>query len=192
MIKKVLLGIIAIFIFVFTFANIAEAASTNTSAKKVTPPWDKKIIKVYVPQDTNAAAMKNAFGKWQTVSSGKIQFQYVPKDKADITVEFTDKAEGLESKLGGYSVGSTDGKKKATIKIASKSPAAKKYSKNYMYITMLHQVGHVLGLPDNSTKPTSIMYMPISEKQSVLKIDVRKLYSTYGWSYANRNMPSQR
>ena len=191
---KNLLGIIIIFVLVFATFGTVQAASTNTSAPMSVPHWTKPTISVYIPKDDKNQAMSNAFSKWQTESGNKIKFTYVKDEKnADIVVKFTDKTEGLETKLGGYSI-STDNKtiKKGEITIATKSKLAKKYSNNYIYITMLHEIGHVLGMPDNPTKPTSIMYMPISEEQSIKKIDVRKLYKINGWSYADRNMPSQR
>jgi predicted Zn-dependent protease len=191
---KKLLGILAIFVFVFASFNIANAASTNTSAPMSVPHWSKSPINVFIPKDEKSSAMNNAFSKWQSEAGNRITFAFVqdPK-KADIIVKFTDSTDGLESKLGGYRV-TTNGTeiKNAEITLATKSKLAKKYSNNYIYITMLHEVGHVLGMSDNSTKPTSIMYMPISEEQSIKKIDVRKLYKVNGWSYADRNMPSQR
>ena len=194
MIKKILLGFIAIFVLVFATFNFAQAASTNTSAAKEVPHWYKYPIKVYIPKDDKAAAMKSAFTKWQTESSGKARFTYVQlEEKADIIVKFTDKTDGLESNFGGYKIKKEGNQiKKGEITIATKSAAAKKASNNLISLTMQHQIGHVLGLSDNSSKPTSIMHMPITEAQSIKKIDIRKLYKVNGWSYANRNMPSQR
>ena len=192
--KKFLLGIVAIFLCVFALVNISHAASTNTSKKSDMPHWQKKPISVYIPNDTGSAQMRNAFTKWQTASGNRIVFQTVAtKDKADIVVTFTDKTDGLESGLGGYST-SIQGNKitKAQINIATKSKLAKKKTPAYMYKTMVHQVGHVLGMSDNNSKPSSIMYMPISENQDITKLDIKRLYGVCGWSYANRNMPSQR
>ncbi len=190
MIKKVILGIIAIFMFVFAVANVTQAASTNTSARKSSVPhWDKKVVKVYVPQDPKSDSMRKAFSAWQNTSNGQLSFSYAPKDKADIVVSFIDKAEGLESPLGGYTV-STNGSKitKAEIKIATKSKAAKKYSNEYIYKTMLHEVGHVIGMSHNERKPSSIMYVPINEKQKgISKIDTINMYKVYDWSIAQRN-----
>ena len=197
MIKKTLLGIIAVFVFIFAFANASQASSQAYSKGMDTPHWQKKPITVYVPQDTRSQSMKNAFAKWSSVSNGKLSFTYTAdeknKDKADIVVNFTDKTEGLETKLGGYSI-STSGNKitKGTITIATKSKLAKKYSNDYIYTTMLHEVGHIIGMSDNSRKESTIMYMPLSEKQDITKLDIRQLYKVNGWSYADRNMPSKR
>ena len=192
--KKFLLGIVAIFLCVFALVNISYAASTNTSKKSDMPHWQKKPIQVFIPSDTNATQMRNAFAKWQAASGNRIVFQYTTtKEKADVVVNFIDKTDGLESDLGGYST-TIEGNKitKAQINIATKSKLAKKKSPNYIYKTMVHQVGHILGMSDNKTTPSSIMYMPISEKQDIMKLDIRRLYGICGLSYADRNMPSQR
>ena len=47
MIKKTLLGIIAVFVFVFTFANVSQASSQTYSKGINTPHWQKKPINVY-------------------------------------------------------------------------------------------------------------------------------------------------
>lgn len=191
--KKFLLGIVAIFLFVFAFANISNAAATNTSKRVEVPHWKKSPINVFIPDETGKASMRSAFNNWSGKSNGKIQFAYTTKEKADIIVEFTKNTDGLESKLGGYSI-STNGNAivKANIKIATKSKLAKKYSKDYIYTTMLHEVGHVLGMKDNPRKPSSIMHMPITEDQDITKLDVKQFYNINGWSYADRSTPSQR
>lgn len=194
MIKKVLFGLVAIFLFVFTFAGVSNAAATNTSVKKTNGPhWVKAPINVYIPQDAQSGQMRNAFSKWQNASGNRIKFQYTAKAKADIIVIFTDKTDGLESELGGYST-KTNGTTitNGEIKIASKSKLAKKHTNTYIYNTMIHEVGHVIGMQHNSTKLSSVMYPTISENQNLLKLDIRRLYTVYGWSYADRNMPSQR
>ena len=192
MIKKILLGIVAIFVFIFAFANVSQASSQAYSKGMNTPHWQKKPITVYLPQDPKSQSMKNAFAKWGSISNGKLVFTYISnekeKDKADIVVDFTDKTEGLESKLGGYSI-STNGDKitKGTITIASKSKLAKKYSNDYIYTTMLHEVGHVIGMSDNQRRNGSIMSMPISERQEITKNDIKRLYKVNNWNFGSRN-----
>ena len=62
----------------------------------------------------------------------------------------------------------------------------KKYSKNLVYTTMLHEIGHALGLQESTRKQSSIMNMPISETQDILKKDIVNLYHINGWSYMDR------
>ncbi|MDE6138787.1 MAG: matrixin family metalloprotease [Candidatus Gastranaerophilales bacterium] len=182
MIKKALFGIIAIFI---TFLGLSAFASTTSNA--TFPHWQKSSIDVYIPNDEKAASMQRAFQKWQGESGGNLNFKFVENGPADIDVVFTEQVGGNDGPIGSYSV-KIRGMKitKAEIKILSGSKA-KKYSNNHIYTVMLHEVGHALGMQDEPRKPTSIMYMPVSEKQDIQKFDVKKLYKINGWSYAQRN-----
>ncbi len=184
MIKKFLTGLSIIFAFIMIFTTIGKVSAIETNS----PHWQKKPIKVYIPKDTYSATMKNAFLRWQEASAGNIKFSFVEKGPADIDVVFAENASG-DTPIATYSV-SSEGNKitKAEIKIASKSPKFKKYTKNYIYTTMLHEVGHTIGLPDNTQKKSLIMYTPISETQSITKLDIRNLYQINNWSYAKRNL----
>jgi len=182
MIKKLLTGLSIIFAFIMVFTTMGKVSAIESNS----PHWQKTPIKVFIPKDTYSATMKNAFLKWQGVSGGKIKFSFVEKGPADIDVVFNENASG-DTPIATYSV-SSEGNKitKAEIKIASKNPKFKKYSKNYIYTTMLHEVGHTLGLSDNTQKKSLIMYTPINETQDITKLDIRNLYQVNNWSYANR------
>lgn len=183
MIKKALFGIIAIFV---TFLGLSAFASTPTNA--TFPHWQKSPITVYIPKDEKSASMRHAFSKWQGESGGNLRFNFVEKGPADIDVVFTDQVSGNDGPIGSYSV-SINGMRitKGEIRILTKGQKAKKYSNNLTYTVMLHEIGHVLGMQDEPRKPTSIMYMPISEKQDIQKFDVKKFYKVNGWSFAQRN-----
>jgi len=178
--KKFISGIILIvgLLFTYTFANATVV---------VAPHWEKSPIQVYIPKDTYSPQMQRAFQKWQNESFGKLKFKFVTKGPADIDVIFTDKVDGSDSPIASYSV-TIQGKKitKAEIKFASQDPKLKKYSKNYIYTTMLHEVGHALGLSDTYRKKTMIMYMPITEKQDITSMDIINLFHLNGWSYSKR------
>lgn len=184
MMKKFLGIILIIFAFIFSFSSIAKAGTTTANA----PHWQKPVINVYIPQDEKAASMKRAFLKWQSVSDGKIKFKFVDKGPADIDILFAEKVNGSDGPIGSYSIKS-QGKTitKAEITLATKSPQAKKYSNNLIYTTMLHEVGHALGLSDNSRKK-GIMFMPVSENQDITKLDIRTLYNHNNWSYMDRRI----
>ena len=191
--KKILLGIVILSV-VFTLNNVVQASTipprqTASTVSQKFPHWKKTPINVYIPQNEfGSVAMLHAFQRWQNVTSGKANFKFVDKeDQADIKVLFTDKVDGSESPIGNYNV-TIKGLEiqKAEIQIATKNPNIKKYSKDYIFTTMLHEVGHVLGLSENLRKPASIMYMPINEKQDILKTDIRKLYNINEWSWSDR------
>jgi len=181
MIKKFFSIIIVMFAFIIAFATNANAASSNT------PRWEKSPIKVYIPDDTNSGIVHNAFNTWQNQSYGKLKFTYVKKGPADIDIVYIDKINTSDSPIASY-VTKTKGSAitKAEIKIATKNPAFKKYSKRYVYITMLHEIGHTLGLSDDHRKKSGIMYMPISENQRLRRDDMIKLYNLYDWNWMQR------
>lgn len=184
MIKKLLLGTVILFTFICTFINTATAIIVEA------PHWKKSPITVYIPtDDSKATTMRHAFERWQKDSFDKLKFSYVQKGPADINVAFTESVDGSDGPLGSYSLTIRGNEiQKADIKIATKSPSIKKYSNNYIYTVMLHEVGHALGMEDTNRKPTGIMYMPISEKQDILKVEIRKLYKLNGWSYMDRRI----
>lgn len=188
MIKKILTGLFIMFAFICTFLSTAFATAPTGYPKPDAPHWQKSPVLVYIPQDPKSASMQNAFKRWQDATEQKLNFQYINDEKkADITVEFTDKVNGSDGPFGEY-VLEIQGMAitKAKIKIATKNPKIKQYSRDYVFTTMLHEVGHVIGLKDSERKHSSIMYMPIDEKQDILISDKRNLYRTYGWDWINR------
>lgn len=177
--KKIFISLFLIFSFVVTFFNFAKA-ETPTS-----PHWTKSPITVYIPKDEKAMTMRHAFEKWQNMSYGKLKFQFMAKGPADIDVVFVEKVDGSDGPLGSNKLTIKNGKiTKAEIKIATKG--SKKYSNDFIYTTMLHEIGHALGLQEAGRKATSIMNMPVNEKQDILKRDISNLYHINGWTYMDR------
>ena len=179
MIKKILVGLFSVFVFVMTWLNFANAETSTY------PHWTKTPITVYIPKDEKAITMRHAFEKWQNLSYGKLKFQFMPKGPADIDVVFTDKVDGSDGPLGSHKITIKKGAiTKAEIKMATKGN--KKYTNNMVYTTMLHEIGHVLGLQESTRKQSSIMNMPVNETQDILKKDIVNLYHVNGWSYMDR------
>lgn len=179
MIKKILVGLFSLFVFVMTFVNFANAET------KTYPHWTKSPITVYIPKDEKAQTMRHAFEKWQSMSAGKLKFQFVAKGPADIDVAFVEKVDGSDGPLGSNKITIKKGMiTKAEIRMATKGN--KKYSNDLVYTTMLHEIGHVLGLQESTRKGSSIMNMPVNENQDILKKDISNLYHVNGWSYMNR------
>lgn len=181
MVKNFSLLFLIIFGFICTFTGIAQATTA------VAPHWQKSPIDVYIPQNSRKTSMQHAFERWQSKSYGKLKFNFVNNGPADIDVVFTDKVDGSDTPIASYKV-TIQGQEiiKAEIQIASQGEAIKKYSNDYVFTTMLHEVGHALGLSDTNRKQSSIMYMPLDEKQELMKIDMMKLYNLNNWSYLDR------
>ena len=181
--KKIIISILSLFFVLF---GVVSAQAREISE---VPHWQTSPIRVYVPSDDKKApSMRRAFAKWQAKSFGKLKFRFVGKTPADITVVFTEAANG-STPISSTTV-TYNGTKitKAEIHIATKSKDFKKYSNDYVYTAMLHEVGKAIGMPINSRKRTSIMFAPITVQQDIMKIDIMKLYSVYGWSYANKDI----
>lgn len=170
-------------LFVFVCFNTANATTS------ISPHWKSGTIRVYIPQDTQATMMQHAFERWQDASSGKLSFVFINKGPADIDVIFADSVDGNDGPIGSYTVTIQNRYiTKAEIKIATKKNNISQYSNDYIFTTMMHEVGHALGLPDTNRKASSIMYMPLSASQDLLKIDMLKLYNLNNWSWMDRNI----
>ena len=183
MIKKVLSILILATGIIFTAVNGTKAYTIDA------PHWAKSTITVYIPSDEKSATMRHAFEKWQTMSDGKLTFRFVQKSPADIDVVFTDKVNGTDGPLGQYNIKIKNGNiVNGEIRIATKKKG--NYSKNLIYTTMLHEVGHVLGLSETERKKSSIMSMPVTETQDIMKRDIRDLYYLYKWDYNTRRIDS--
>lgn len=178
--------ILSILFFIFTFSTLFIWNKSYAICEKT--HWHIQKIPVYIQTDkNNSPLMKKAFNRWQSEAGDRIKFVYVSKEAAKIKVYFTDKVDGSDGPLGWYKL-TTSGSTitSAQIKIATNSK--KKYSTNEIYSTMLHEVGHVLGLPELERKKSSIMNMPIPEDKDLQSYDVRDLYKVYKWSYSRRNL----
>lgn len=195
MFKKIALGLLLGLFVTTSCAGISQASTnmpslqerkTNRVSNNV-PHWNKTSINVYIPKDARAASVRRAFEYWQSVASGKLHFNFVNKGPADIDVVFLEKVSGVDGPLGECVVNIKNNQiEKAEIKLATKSPNINKYSNNYIYTTMVHEVGHALGLKDISGKPTSIMHTPITESQDIKKMDIKNLFMLYDWSLLDR------
>ncbi len=183
MIKKIFSGILILVGLFMALAVNAVQTTVSTS-----PHWKNGNITVYIPpKEQKTDTMKHAFQRWQRMSFGKLNFTFVEKEPAQITVQFSDKVSGADGPIGVCSL-VTEGMyiKQANITIATKSK--EKYSDDMIFTTMLHEVGHALGLNDSTRKYRSIMHFPVTEDQDILSIDMEKLFKINNWSWAQRNL----
>ena len=187
MIKKILICFAAI-------TTIFASAANYTQAREIVemPHWEKAVINIYIPEKSDkktVSILKRAFSQWQIASGGRINFEYVDKGPADIDVIFSESASGYASPISRTSITVSDHViSKAEISIASESKQYKNYNDKYLTNVFLHETGNALGVPDNTTKKSSIMYTPVTEEQHFMKKDALKLFSVSGWSYSKRKI----
>ncbi|MBP3821460.1 matrixin family metalloprotease [bacterium] len=172
--KKLLLFIFAIFMMFIS----------PVKAEYYGPVWNSGVIKVYIPNDNYTEMMKEAFQKWESNINKQIVFQYVTdKEEADIDVDFVEKVDGSDGEIGSYNTTVQGGAiVHGQIFIATKGN--QRYSQDLIYTTMLHEIGHILGLP-GTNRNIGIMHEPISETQDIVKNDIVRLYKFYKWSIIN-------
>ena len=176
MFRKSLFLLFLIFTFVFGFCQKA-------SARYYGPTWgDKGELSVYIPENnTYTPDMKQAFQKWQKSMYDKIKFVFVnkPDKDTDVVVIFSDKVDGTDGDVGSYATTIKGGLiVKGEITLATEGTS---FSRDLIYTTMLHEIGHILGLPD-SKRNIGIMKSPVDEKQDIISNDIVILYRFNNWS----------
>ncbi len=182
MFKKIFNIFIIVLAVFFTFTNKAHAVADYG------PNWVKPVISVYIPQGHAYSEMfLHAFQKWENSSFGQLKFQYVTKLPADIETVFVSKADGTDEGAGSYTIIVQGGKIiKAQIAIAA---VPTEFSNQMIFTTMLHEIGHALGLADSNRK-LGIMHSPVLETQDLITNDIVKLYRLNGWSFMNKGTES--
>lgn len=194
MFKKIALGLLLGLFITTSCVGISQAATNMPSLQERkannisnAPHWAKTSINVYIPKDARAASVRRAFEYWQSVTSGKLRFNFVNRGPANIDVVFVEKVSGIDGPLGECLIKKENNTIiKAEIRLATKNQKINNYSKDYIYTTMVHEVGHALGLKDIQGKPSSIMHMPITESQDIKKMDIKDLFMLYDWSLLDR------
>lgn len=172
-------------IFLFLFLCIAGVSSVN--AATVQKRWaNPKHLNTYIqPGLERSTMMEHAFAEWSRLTKNKVVFYYVdsPKD-ADIEVIFVDRVPGNMQNATGLTNCLYSAKHEmihAKILIPAKSTAGRTLSRDDVYTSMLHEIGHAIGIVVHSTNPNNIMYPLIDAKREITKYDLAELYRIYGW-----------
>lgn len=153
--------------------NYIEQASTDKGIVR----WDTEKFPLNITiQDNSGIAIppyykeeiKNAFRQWQN-SVKFITFQNVDRN-ADIIVSIQPLPDDICSEnncryVVGYTVPDIKGKTlhKMTIVLYAKDPYGNFFSDKELYNTILHEIGHALGIMGHSYSSEDLMYMA-SEK----------------------------
>ncbi len=191
--KKIFIMFCVICTIMFGLIPTSDAASKTARQRRWQNP---KSIKTYVPpKHRDTAMMKRAFAEWSRKTNNRIVFKYVStKTEADITVRFLDKIENCGESHNAIGCArstyfpctqSSCRFKHVYVDIADKTTSGRKLSnKVEIYTTMLHEIGHAIGLGHNAHNKYSIMstdpYRSVL-KQEIDKEDLAKLAEIYNW-----------
>lgn len=125
--------------------------------------WKPGSINVYIQPGVNQTIAKNAFREWESKTSQAVSFVFVDSPTyAKIKVSFVEK---LNKNVfdGVFQAGNCSyefqGKymNGATLSILTVAPNGQKLSSNVLYGTLLHEIGHAIGLLGHSTNPSDVM-----------------------------------
>jgi tetratricopeptide (TPR) repeat protein len=158
--------------------------------------WHTFPLKVYIQPGTGKDIALLALGEWQKKTAGLIKFEYTETPlNAQITVDFRNKLEGTSTKeafIAGYSKPYYQGDDiiKSEINILAVDPATgKDMEANRLYHTIIHEVGHSLGLNGHSPNKNDAMYYSGSDSKELSQRDLNTialLYKTDKKTFANR------
>lgn len=154
--------------FILLFASLQGFAAHWT---------ENKTISVYIEPNAKEYSMKKAFNKWETRANGLISFKFVnSKDNAEIKVIMVEQIGGS---VAGLCSRQTNGNiiTGATIQLSKNIRGAAQYNNDY-YRTMLHEIGHALGL-DHTNRLNSIMNPTTDYAQMITGKDLQDLENLY-------------
>lgn len=155
--------------------------------------WNENTfpLKVYLKDESSMPAgfadgIKTSFNNWTRASGNFISFNFVQtQEGADIIVELTDTATGDCISEGGVSYGFDiigNVLRSAYLKIPKNDCSNNPVTASKLYLTLQHNIGHILGLQNHSEQYTDVMYSSLTtDNMNVTSIDTATLKYLYNF-----------
>lgn len=163
--------------------------------------WNKSTfpLRVYIKDERDlppgfADSAKTAFNNWQNASDNFVTFEYIfNPDNADIIVEIVEKPADkctFENEIERVYDIQANKLKKVTLKIPKVNCQGEEVRVSELYVSVQHQIGHILGIEGHSDSPSDVMSPKLSyENINITDTDVNTLKLLYNFLPQVTNKP---
>jgi len=147
--------------------------------------WGAFPLRVYIEPTNEKNIALQALGEWQKRTNNLVSFVYQNSpNNAQITIDFNNKLETTstkESYIAGHSKPFYKGGNiiKSEIEILTIDPSGKKIPNESLLFTIIHELGHTLGLNGHSPKDTDVMFARANGVKTLSQRDINTMNLLY-------------
>ena len=155
--------VFTIFVLIALLSNNTAISQTYLNELSGTYPFTQNIIKVWVEQPEYTVIVSDSLNEWRKAAGGCINFRLVSKESiADIKVYYRNTVINNGEKLNGLCTSYRYKGKRTRLAIAQIAllnvNTNKPRSRDALFSTTTHELGHALGLSGHSSDRNDIMY----------------------------------